>query len=178
MAVTELKGKISSIAKSLEDKLLLTFEIEGKPEVGELRGDTELSIVVRKWRKKRSLDANAYLWVLIGKLSESLCISKLEVYKKAIREIGVHRNIEICNEAIDTLVYSWGLQGMGWFAEKIDESKHQGFAVMALYYGSSCYNTKQMSRLIDYVVQDCRAVGIETMTPAELSILKENWKGQ
>lgn len=32
-----------------------------------------------------------------------------------------------------------------------------------------------MSRLIDLIVQECRMQGIETKTPAEIALLKENW---
>ena len=45
-----------------------------------------------------------------------------------------------------------------------------------LYYGSSTFDTKQMSRLIDNIVQDCKAVGIETLTPQQLDALKEGWR--
>ena len=46
---------------------------------------------------------------------------------------------------------------------------------VTLYYGSSTYDTKQMSRLIDNIVQDCQAVGIETLTPDKLALLLEEW---
>lgn len=47
---------------------------------------------------------------------------------------------------------------------------------MRAYNGSSSYDTKQMSRLIDYVVQDAKSLDIETMTDRELSLLKEGWR--
>lgn len=46
------------------------------------------------------------------------------------------------------------------------------------YYGSSTYDTAQMSRLIDLVVQECRQQDIETLTERELSLLKEGWRAQ
>lgn len=42
-------------------------------------------------------------------------------------------------------------------------------------FKSSTYNTKQMSLLIDNIVQDCKAVDIETMTPTELQVIKDAW---
>ena len=47
--------------------------------------------------------------------------------------------------------------------------------VIRAYYGSSTYNTKQMARLIDSIVEDCKAVGIETLTPATLDAMKDAW---
>lgn len=46
---------------------------------------------------------------------------------------------------------------------------------MTLWYGSSTYDTEQMARLIDRVVEDCREAGIETMTPQQLAALKSQW---
>ena len=57
----------------------------------------------------------------------------------------------------------------------VNPSKIEGCKNVTLYYGSSTYDTRQMSRLIDLVVQDCKEQGIETMTPFELDALKERW---
>ena len=46
---------------------------------------------------------------------------------------------------------------------------------VTLYYGSSTYDTEQMSRLIDNVVQDCKALDIETETPERLAMMMEAW---
>ena len=37
-------------------------------------------------------------------------------------------------------------------------------------------NTKEMSKLIDGIVEEAKTLDIETMTPNELQILKEEWK--
>ncbi len=136
----------------------------------------KLSIKISKYREKRSLNANNYAWQLMTKLAENQGITKEEVYKHHIKEIGVCRQVEIDEKAVDTLIHSWGLHGIGWFAEKLDYGEHDGFLLVNLYYGSSTYNTKQMSRLIDNIVQDCQAVGIETKTPEEIENLKSLWK--
>ena len=54
-------------------------------------------------------------------------------------------------------------------------SKLKGCVNVTVWYGSSVYDTEQMSRLIDAVVEDCKAVGIETMTPEELDALMIRW---
>lgn len=76
------------------------------------------------------------------------------------------------------MIYMWQSHGLGWIAEKLDEGQHKGFVLINFYYGSSSYNTKQMARLIDAVVEDCKEQGIETMSPAELEELKGMWKGE
>ena len=69
----------------------------------------------------------------------------------------------------------WERQGAGWPTELEDYAPDGDRLVIRAYYGSSTYNTKQMSRLIDWVIEECKEQGIETMTPEELARLKEDW---
>ena len=123
----------------------------------------------------RSLDANAYFWVLCDKLAEATGQSKTDIYRASIREIGgVSDTVCVQDRAVDKLVQGWGKNGIGWLAET-SPSKLPGCTNVTLYYGSSTYDRKQMSRLIDSIVQDCKAVGVETMTPVELARLTAAW---
>ena len=141
----------------------------------EALGNGQYEIIIKEHRKKRSLNANAYAWELMGRLAESQGIEKEEVYRHHIRAVGVFRQVEINEAAEETLIHSWGLHGTGWIAERVDYTQREGFVLVNLYYGSSTYNTKQMSRLIDNIVQDCEAVGIPTKTPNEIARLKSLW---
>lgn len=129
-----------------------------------------------KAKKKRSLDANNYLWVLVGKIAAAVGISPDEVYRNAIRDAGEYTPLPIRADALDEFSRIWSTHGTGWFVDVLDDSKLKGYKLVRAYNGSSTYDTKQMSRLIDYVVEDAKALGIETMTERELSLLKEGWK--
>ena len=130
---------------------------------------------IKEHREKRSLDANAYCWVLIDKLAQATRIPKTELYRKAIKEIGgVSDTVCVQHKAADRLVSGWESNGVGWFCER-SESRLEGCMNVTLYYGSSVYDAAQMSRLIDNIVEDCKALGIETMTPEKLELLKEAW---
>lgn len=180
MIVFELSGKIQGLAQDFATRrVTLTLSINEEHTArrlfDELRNAEKLSIKVDMFRQKRSLNANSYCWKLIGDLSEKLNIPKEEIYRKYIKEMGVYRKIEIDEKAVDTIIHVWGLNGIGWIAEKVDFAEREGFVSVFLYYGSSTYNTKQMSRLIDSVVTDCKEQGIETKTPAELASLIDLW---
>lgn len=133
-------------------------------------------VVVTPQRKKRSLDANAYAWVLIDKLAEKLGRTKTEIYRQYVQEIGgVSETVCVLEKAAEKLIDGWAKNGIGWQSETIP-SKIDGCVNVILYFGSSTYDTAQMSRLIDLIVQDCKQQGIETMTPQELDALKERWR--
>lgn len=132
---------------------------------------------VKEFREKRSLDANAYAWVLIGKLSEKLELSPEEIYRAAIRDVGNNYEVmPIRNDALERWKVIWQSNGLGWLCEEIGPSKLDGYTNVRSFYGSSAYDRAQMSRLINIIVQDCKTQGIETMTPAELARLTEAWQ--
>lgn len=129
-------------------------------------------------KKPRSLDANAYFFVLADKIAAATGLSKTEVYRHAIKEIGGNSDIVCVQEkAADTLCAAWEQRGLGWQTERIP-SKIRGCVNVILYYGSSTYDSKQMSRLIDNIIQDAKALGIETLPPSKVDLLKEEWNGK
>ena len=138
--------------------------------------EAEYVMTVDKARKRRSLDANAYFWVLAGKIAEHQGLpGTTDVYRSYIKEIGGNREIVCVREdAADKLCVGWERNGLGWVTERFS-SKIKGCVNVILYYGSSTYDTAQMSRLIDLAVQDCKALDIETATPQELSLLLDRW---
>lgn len=133
-------------------------------------------IEVKQHRERRSLDANAYAWVLMDHLSAKLGIPGTTIYRAYVREIGGNREtICVKDEAVEKLRRGWEHNGIGWQTDTF-KSKLPGCTNVILYYGSSTYDTAQMSRLIDLIVQDCKEQGIETLTPQQLDAMKERWK--
>lgn len=137
--------------------------------------DRLYDLEVKEHREKRSLDANAYAWVMMDKLAEATHIPKEDIYREAIRNIGGNtETVCVKAAAADKLRESWGRNGLGWLTEEAP-SKLPGCTNVILYYGSSTYDTKQMSRLIDNLVSDCKALGIETLPPERLASMTQEW---
>lgn len=130
--------------------------------------------ITRK-RKKRSLDANGFLWSLIGQIASVVNVPPDEVYRRAIHEAGVYTPLPIKAEAVEEFSRIWGAHGVGWIVDVLDDSKLPGYKLVRAYNGSSTYDTAQMSRLIDYVIQDAKALGIDTLTERERSLLLDAW---
>lgn len=177
----ELTGKIAGVSVAYATgKLLVTLEFNERNSamemVDKLKGQEKLSIKIGKFKQKRSLDANAYCWTLIGKIAEKTRVPKEDVYREAIRGIGGNYDI-VCikEEAAESLRSAWAKNGIGWQSETM-LSKLDGCTNVLLYYGSSTYDTEQMSRLIENIIQDCKALGIETKSQAEIDSLISNWR--
>lgn len=131
---------------------------------------------LKRTRKKRSVNANAYFFTLIDELSKRLSIPKTEIYRNYIKEIGgVSETVCVKSDAVEKLCEGWKHNGLGWQTD-IVPSKINGCTNVILYYGSSTYDTEQMSRLINLAVEDCKVQGIETRTPAEIAELLSLWE--
>ncbi len=133
-------------------------------------------VEIKEHREKRSLDANAYCWVLLDKLAEALDTTKEELYRGYVRKIGPFKDFDFTVDEAQTFRTAWERLGQGWPTEQVDFTPDGERVVIRAYYGSSTYNTKRMSRLIDMIVEDCKEQGIETLTPQQLDAMKERWK--
>lgn len=171
---------LSSKARWMQDSdgVWLSFLVsrqEATEALDRMQDGKTYTVTVKEHKERRSLDANAYFWVLAGKLAERLRIPKEDIYRRYIREIGGNsETVCVMEQAAEKLKCGWEHNGLGWLAEEFP-SKIKGCVNVTLYYGSSTYDTTQMSRLIDMCVEDCKEYGIETATERELSLLKENW---
>lgn len=131
---------------------------------------------LKKVRKKRSLNANAFCWDLCTRIGQAVGETKEAVYRRNIREVGRYTPMPIKEEAIEEFQRIWSGHGVGWFADVIDNSKIPGYKLMFAYHGSSLYDTEEMSRLIDSLIQDAKSIGLETLTERERSLLLEEWE--
>lgn len=136
----------------------------------------QLEVIIRKMRKRRSLDANAYLWTLCDKIASEIRAIKEDVYRQAVHDVGVFADVAVSDSKAKDISEAWEAHGIGWIAETMDHCKLPGCTKLRLYKGSSVYDTRQMSRLIDYIVEEAQGLGIETMTPAELATIKSEWE--
>lgn len=160
------KPKITLIVNEKEDFM------EG---IDELMSKERLTFEIKPYRPRRSLDANAYCWVLIDKIAKKLNIPKDEVYRQHIKEIGGNSQVVcVISDYVDQVCEGWHRNGLGWLTDTFP-SKLAGCTNVILYSGSSSYDTDQMSRLLDNIIQDCKELGIQTETPAKISEMKSLW---
>lgn len=127
-------------------------------------------------RKKRSLNANAYAWKLINDIALAVRESPEDVYREALKNIpNICEVLCVQDKAVDSMVRLWTRDHIGRRVER-EESKIKGCTNLYIYYGSSDFDTRQMSMLIDNLVQDAQALGIGTRPEEEIRTLLEAWE--
>lgn len=178
----ESTGKlISSSVDILSGKLHITFEIDTQP-VDELVAikDMALDIIAKKHRNKRSLDANAYFHVLVGKIADRLKISKPRCKNILITRYGQQEFLDDggqvvikTNIDVDKMMEQEVLHCLPC-GTKIENGSEVVF--YKVYRGSHTYDSKEMSVLIDGTVSEAKELGIDTMTPEEIERLVNLWQ--
>ena len=127
-------------------------------------------------KKKRSLNANAYAWRLINDIALAVRESPEYVYREALKNIpNICEVLCVQDKAVDSMERLWTRNHIGRRVER-EESKIKGCTNLYIYYGSSDFDTRQMSMLIDNLVQDAQALGIETRPEEEIKSLLEAWE--
>lgn len=133
-------------------------------ELGKIDADIEYTVSITKKTKRRSLNANAYAWVLCDKIARELSkhgyFSKIDVYKRVIRECGAFTLLPIKTSATERYIEIWEHNGIGWYAEDLGAAKTEGYNIVRAYHGSSVYTTEEMKRLIDALVDECAQLNI------------------
>ena len=135
---------------------------------------------VKEHRKKRSLDANQKLWALINEMSTILKLTPEEIYQGYIPDVGNnYRIFPVKPEDINQVAEEWCHGHIGRMVEDMGPCRKRdliGYHNLRCYKGSSEYDTQTFSRLLELVMQDCRQLGIETMSERERSLLMEEWE--
>lgn len=120
--------------KTRKPKISVVLDTNEISIVEQLKNENKLNIEMKKWYKKRSLDANAYMWTIAEKIAQRLGITKIEVYRDAIKEVGQCEILPIKDEAVDTFINAWKHNGQGWLCEVIGKSKLKGYTNITAYY--------------------------------------------
>lgn len=136
--------------------------------VGEMK-QKKYAVEIKEYREKRSLSANDYFWRLLDEMASYLGRTKEDLYLGYVKQVGPFKDFELSLDEAKTFRVAWSKLGTGWPTEQVDFTPDGERVTIRAYYGSSTYNTRQMSRIIDMAVQDAKAMGIETLTPDELA---------
>lgn len=126
-------------------------------------------------KQKRSSDQNRYMWELIAQIAERAGLRHNDIYRHAIREAGAYIDMKVSHDAYDAFRKMWAEKGIGWWVEIETQDAKEIYC--RAYCGTSGYNSREMSKIIDYLIDEAKWWGIETETPEQLARRKAQWNG-
>ena len=177
-------GRLKDMVKSRDGRewvISFTTSSDFSESFDELYGK-DLNITIRKASRARSLDANAFAWVLINQIAGKLQEKEprngwtpIEVYRNAIRDVAGACTIHCMpNDQVEQIVEDWKSLGMGFQVETFP-SKIEGCTNGYFWKGSHLYSSQQMSELISMLIQEAEGLGIPTIPDEEATRLLGEW---
>jgi hypothetical protein len=174
-----MKFKASKIRlqynENMEAEIILTTKENIQAEVMELKNiiekGKELTVEVKQYRHKRSLDSNAYMWLLLNEMASILKTTKDELYIQVLDRYGVFTHIVVKENVVERVKQEWRtVRVLG----EVNINGKVGIQLQC-FFGSSSYDTKEMSKLLEGVVQEAKDLGINTVTPREMELMNNAW---
>ena len=174
-------ARIKDIGHTFDGNPTITLESArmNMDEIIALSQFGRLGVEIKKYRKKRSIDANAYYWLLVGKIQKAIGGSSNYIHNMMLDRYGELARMEdgslipFCiRDDIDYMEFPYP------HLKPTQKTLSKGNKVYRWYYqikGSSEYDTSEMSRLIDGIVSECREMEIETLPPEELERMMEDY---
>lgn len=173
-----MKGRIKEILSLSGGEWQITLTTRVNPVRMFYRmKDKDLDIDIKVANPKRSLTANAFCWALCSDIGKAMTppLAKEEVYRKAIRAVGVYTQLKVLIWDVDTLVRRWSSHGEGWFVDIVDDAG-RGYKLVNLYYGSSTYSADEMRLLLDWLVDEAEQLEIQIpLSKSETERIIELW---
>ena len=174
-----MKGRITNIGYGLEGDLTVTLSLPRQytDDIKKLL-DADIDAEIKKFRERRTSDANRLCWCLCRDIAVALKAqhTDVEVYRRAIRDVGEYEHLPIKEVAVETFTRRWESKGIGWFVDVVDDSKLPGYKLVKAFYGSSTYTTKEMSTLLDYLVDEAEQMGLTIITKKyDVEKAKKEW---
>ena len=170
------KGKIEKIDLDyISHKPKITIQLHSQydllsEEFNKIQALQEIDIELKEHKEKRSLNSNGYAWVLITKIADSLRANKEDIYLEMLKRYGQSEIVSVLS-SIDVTGYFkyYDIAGTSTLNNK-------EFTHYKCFKGSSEYDTREMSILIDGIVSEAKTLGIETLSPEEIENLKNSWR--
>lgn len=131
-------------------------------------------------KEKRSLSQNAYYHVLLGKVADKLRLSKSRLHNDMLAHYGQRFFLDDkCvfvtipdNEESESTAMESDTVHMKATSKTVVGNNGVTYRYWVMLRGSHEYNTREMSILLDGLIQEAKQLDIEVMTPNQLAEMR------
>lgn len=162
--------------RSGQGRLILELDEDFRNDYEEMK-DCDVDVNIKKYFPSRSKDANAYAWVLLNKIAQKMNESKVDVYRRYVRNYGKVTVSCVKNSDMETEIRTF-LDGHVGRMVDIGDSKIPDCVVIFKRYGSSSFDSKEMGLFLDAIIEDCKDLHIDTKPKEYINSLLEEWDGR
>lgn len=169
-------GTIRDMFRGMDGRFTISLNINEEPGDIESLRDKRLRIKITQDRKHRSLDANALLWHCLGQMAKAFTppLDKWEMYLEELRKYGKYSYVLMDEKAVESFKQMWRETEV---VGEVDVNGRKAIQLLC-FYGSSTYNTKEFSVLLDGVIEDMKALGLQPPIQRDIRSALEEWEKQ
>ena len=173
-----MKGKLRDFLPLAGGEWLVSFVTRNHPgELFDRLKGKDVDVEIKKYSPGRSRNANAFMWELCSDIGRAINppLSKEEVYRMAIKAVGVYIDKVLTVWDVETVRRRWESHGVGWIFEVMDDAG-AGRKLCHLYFGSSTYTVQEMQTLLNWLTDQCHQMGLAIpLSKQEEEDLLERW---
>lgn len=162
----KIRGSLSGVSRDWKSgKYQITIEMqEGNIEEIEPLKEKELAVEIKKFSQRRSLNANRLLWECLGQIATFKHEAKWDTYLHYLKQAGQFTYVCVKPNAVEAVKRQWRE------TEEIGEIDINGQKAVQLicYFGSSTYTSAEFKKILDYIIEDMKEIGLETPTTEEM----------
>jgi hypothetical protein len=173
----ESTGKLINVMRDImSGKLNITFQIDNEPigELNDLATLDKVDITAKKHRNKRSLDANAMLWACLSDIAKAMTppADRWSVYLNMLKSYGKYTYICVKPNMVEAVKAQWReCEVVGKININGDDAVQ-----MLCFFGSSTYDSKEFSVLLEGVVSEMKILGLTPPPSKEMQMALERWE--
>ena len=152
-------GKLKDLLRTAGGEWVVSFTTKADPRLlFDQFTDKDVSIEIKKASKRKTKTANDFMWAMCTDIGRAVHIPKEDVYRKALwetkDEVMAFDTLLIREDAIETFRSIWYEKGVGWFTQVIDYAQVPGFKTVLAFHGSSTFDGRQISIVIEWLKQE------------------------
>lgn len=169
-----MRGKIKDIIVGIDTTFVTLAISKAETEGVQALGEGEIEITLKRYRERRTRDANALMWACLAEIAAAINSDKWAVYLRMLRRYGKFTHICVKPEAVDAIRKQWRE------SEIVGDITINGKPAvqMLCYYGSSTYDSKEFSVLLDGIISEMREMGLTPPPSEEMSAALERWNDE
>ena len=174
-----MKGRLKDLTFGAHGEQHITITVTSDfQESYDALKDTDINVEIKKWRKPRSRDANAYFHVLVNKIAEAQSLGDDEVKRSLVVEYGALAKDEDGNTLGAMLPVTSDMDDFYPYYRLYKTMTLEGreYNCYLFYKRTHTMDTKEMARLIDGAIYVAKGLGIDTDTPEQIARYKEEWQ--
>lgn len=172
-----MRGKLRDLSFNRDGTVNITVTVDAEfAKTYDALKDIPVNVEIKKASKSRTLSQNAFMWSLCSEIGNAMTppLGKDDVYRMAIKAVGVYTHVAVPNWQVETLRKRWETNGTGWVIDVVDDFS-VGSKWVCLYYGTSTYSTTEMRTVIEWLIDEAEQCGLSVPVGKEREGLYREW---